>query len=247
MLKLEHKWVWDSWYCHDGAQWHAFFLQADKALGDPELRHWNATHGRAVSSELSQWSYQGTVLAPAAVPAFDDAAVWTGCVVRDEMGIWHLFYTGISRGEDGKIQRIGHATSRDLSNWARQGVALERAGTNAEHYEGFVPARWKDCSLRDPWVMRDPEGDGWLMYFTARSPSSADTNASGAVGLARLMDLWSWELQPPVFIGGFGEIEVPQVFKLEERCIACSAPLRCIGPRIIEPPMTAPRYQGLTT
>jgi hypothetical protein len=113
-------------------------------------------------------------MATAASPAFDDFTFWTGCVIRDENGIWHLFYTRTSRGEDGKIQRIGHATGRDLSNWDRHGVALERAGTNAEHYAGFLPARWKDCSLRDPWVMRDPEGDGWLMYFTARSPNRGD-------------------------------------------------------------------------
>jgi beta-fructofuranosidase len=53
MLKLERKWVWDSWYCHDDAQWHAFFLQADKSLGDPKLRHWNVTHGHAVSPDLN--------------------------------------------------------------------------------------------------------------------------------------------------------------------------------------------------
>jgi beta-fructofuranosidase len=36
--------------------------------------------------------------------------------------------------------------------------------------------------MRDPWVMRDPAGDGWLMFFTARGPV-AEANAGGAIGL----------------------------------------------------------------
>lgn len=227
MLALEDKWVWDSWYCHDGDRWHAFFLQADKVLGDPELRHWNVTHGHAVSDDLTNWRYEGTVFGPAAAPAFDDLTTWTGCVLRDDAGLWHLFYTGTCRAEDGKIQRIGHATSRDLASWTRVGLAVERAGPKAGLYEGFVPDRWKDCSLRDPWVMRDPAGDGWLMFFTARSPAPADTNASGAIGLARSPDLTHWTLGAPVFVGGFGEIEVPQVFERGGRwyCLFCTTAL----------------------
>ena len=225
MLVVEGKWVWDSWYCTDDAGlWHAFFLQADRSLVDPELRHWNVTHGHATSHNLVDWTYHGTVFRPSAGPAFDDLTVWTGSVVRDDNGHWTLFYTGTSRREDGKVQRIGRATSTDLVNWTRQGLAVERVGENAELYEDFVPSRWKDCSLRDPWVIRDPEGPGWLMYFTARSPLPDDTNASGAIGLAHSDDLKSWRLLPPAFVGGFGEIEVPQVFEREGRwyCTFCT-------------------------
>lgn len=48
MLTVEGKWIWDSWYCRDDqGLWHAFFLQADRSLGNPELRHWNVTWGLA--------------------------------------------------------------------------------------------------------------------------------------------------------------------------------------------------------
>ena len=195
MLKLADKWIWDSWYAEDNGLWHAFFLQADKALGDPELRHWNVSHGHATSHNLTDWTYHGTVFAPSAEPAFDDFTVWTGSVVKGDDDLWHLFYTGTSRAEDGLVQRIGHATSNDLETWTRKGIALDLVGPNAHFYEGHVPTRWKDQSLRDPWVMRDPVGNGWLMYFTARSPFPDNTMASGAIGLARSEDLKTWTLE----------------------------------------------------
>ncbi|MDN3552038.1 levansucrase [Halomonas almeriensis] len=225
MLELADKWIWDSWYVEDQGLWHAFFLQADRALGDPEQRHWHVSHGHATSTDLVHWSYQGTVLAPSPTPAFDDCSVWTGSVVKGDDNLWHLFYTGTSHAENGLHQRIGHATSTNLHDWHKQGLALERRGPNAECYEPHLPERWKDESMRDPWVIRDPEGDGWLMFFTARSPFADDTLAAGAIGLARSPDLYQWSLEPPVFVGGFGEIEVPTVFEKNGRwyCLFCTS------------------------
>jgi hypothetical protein len=46
-LRLPDKWVWDFWLVRDGADYHAFYLQAHRSLGDPELRHMNASVGHA--------------------------------------------------------------------------------------------------------------------------------------------------------------------------------------------------------
>jgi beta-fructofuranosidase len=224
LLYLRDKWIWDSWYIQDEEMvWHVFFLQADKTLGDPEQRHWNVSHGHATSRDLSHWMYHGTVFGPSDEPAFDDFTTWTGCVIRTAE-TWTMFYTGTSRAEDGLVQRIGRATSPDLSTWTREGLALDFNCPGAEHYEGHVPGRWKDSSLRDPWVISDPDGSGWLMFFTSRSPLPDETNASGAVGLARSPDLVDWTLHPPVYIGTAGELEVPQVFEREGRwyCLFCT-------------------------
>ena len=184
---LPDTWLWDSWYAHDGAVWHGFFLQADKALGDPDLRHWNVTYAHATSADLVDWTDLGTCFGPAPGPAWDDMTTWTGSVVRDDAGLWHLFYTGSSRAEDGKRQRIGHATSTDLHRWTRvgSGPVLDLA----DPYEEFSPDRWHDRAFRDPWVMRDPDGDGWLMYFTARDARVADRLQAGAIGFATSPDL----------------------------------------------------------
>ncbi len=215
MLALEDRWVWDSWYLHDGAHWHCWFLQAPKSLGRPELRHRNATLGHAVSGDLIDWHVSGTAFAPAPEPAWDDLAVWTGSTVRGDDGAWHCFYTGVGRAEDGKIQRIGHAVSRDLRSWARvgDGLCLDLTGEFAERYEAEWNGRWHDRAMRDPWVMREPGGDGWLMYFTARVPDREDVNDAGCIGFAVSPDLETWALRPPQFVGGWGELEVPQVFE----------------------------------
>ncbi len=228
VLALDDRWIWDAWYARAEGLWHAFFLQAPKALGDPELRHWNVSVGHAVSRDLRDWTHLGTCLAPAGGPAWDDFTTWTGSVVAGPDGLWHLFYTGTCRAEDGLWQRIGHAVSDDLHVWRRVGEApcLDLLGPVARHYEAAHRAgHWHDRAMRDPWVMRDPGGGGWLMHFTARTAGAAEANAGGAIGLATSPDLWTWRLQPPVFSGDFGQFEVPQVFSAAGRwyCLFCTA------------------------
>src|SRR5215204_831000 len=50
-LRLPDKWVWDFWLVRDGRDYHAFYLQASRSLGDPELRHLNASVGHAVPKD----------------------------------------------------------------------------------------------------------------------------------------------------------------------------------------------------
>jgi len=243
VLSLENQWVWDSWYAHDGARWHAWFLKADKSLGNPELRHFNVSQGHAVSDDLKNWHHLGTSLAPAPEPAWDDMVTWTGSVLRDEQGLWHLFYTGGRRSEQALYQRIGHATSHDLHNWTRvgDGLCLDMTGPNATFYEAeHQRGHWHDRAMRDPWVIRDPAGEGWLMYFTGRASGITEGNAAGAIGLATSRDLMHWELQPPVFTGGYGQLEVPQVFTVNGRwyCLFCTAAEHWSEARIAETGMT---------
>jgi beta-fructofuranosidase len=225
VIALSDKWLWDSWYARDGDLWHGYFLQADRSLGDPELRHWNVSQGHAVSRDLTTWEQCGTCFAPAVGPAWDDYTTWTGSVLEGPDGTWHLFYTGASRAEDGFRQRIGHATSADAHAWQRvgDGLALDLSGPD---YEEFSPGHWHDQAMRDPWVMKDPAGDGWIMYFTARVPGRKEPNAGGAIGFATSPDLYAWTLRPPVYDGGaFGQLEVPQVFEAGGRwyCLFCTA------------------------
>lgn len=227
-IKLENDWIWDSWYVRDGEKWHGYFLKAPKSLINPDLRHFNVTQGHAVSDDLVNWEHLGTDFAPAASPAWDDYTTWTGSVIRGDDDLWHFFYTGTTRAEDGLYQRIGHATSTDLHNWERvgDGLCLDLEGPAAQAYEAeHAKGFWHDRAARDPWVMRDPDGDGWLMFFTARASGVAEANAGGAIGFATSPDMYNWTLQPPVFVGDYGQLEVPQVFKADGRwyCLFCTA------------------------
>jgi beta-fructofuranosidase len=213
-LALKDKWIWDFWTYRDGDDYHIYFLQADNTLDHPDMRHRNVTQGHAVSKDLINWTHLGTTFKPADPVAWDDWTTWTGSTLRDDEGLWHLFYTGTEHAEEGMKQRIGHATSTDGHNWTRvgNGLALDISGP---HYEEYTPGHWHDRAFRDPWVMKNPKGDGWVMYMVARRPGSEEPNAGGTVGFATSPDLYTWTLQPPVYSGGmFGQMEVPQVFEV---------------------------------
>lgn len=227
VIALKDQFIWDSWYVHDGTVWHGYFLKAPRSIGDPELRHFNVSYGHATSTDLVNWDHLGETFRPAESPAWDDYTTWTGSTVKGDDGLWHLYYTGTNKAEGGMFQRIGHATSTDMHNWTRvgDGLILDFEGPNASLYEVNHEGVWHDRALRDPWVMKDPDGDGWLMYFTARSANIPEANAGGCVGFATSADGYIWTLEPPVFTGGYGQLEVPQVFKANGQwyCLFCTA------------------------
>src|SRR4051794_8764775 len=209
MLRLGDRWVWDLWLARTPADYHMFFLQAPRALGDPDLRHRHATIGHAVSSDLSSWTVLPDALAPGVSGAWDDVATWTGSVIEHD-GVWYMFYTGTSSAEDGRVQRIGLATSVDLATWTKYpGNPVMIA--DARWYEAVDPLAKGELAWRDPWVFRDPHGSGFHALATARS-SSGPTHERGVIGHATSDDLVSWTIAPPLSSPGeFAQLEVPQV------------------------------------
>lgn len=215
-LFLPDKWVWDFWLAEDGDTWHAFFLQAPQSLGDPDLRHVNASVGHAVSTDLRSWKYLGTTLAPDTGPGFDDSAIWTGSVLRHN-GEWIMFYTGNSKANHNTVQRIGMARSTDLHNWKRCSENPIVDNLPAPYENRHMPDRWHDRSLRDPDVRPDPVRGGWRMHFSARVENQ-EADSAGCIGAAWSEDLRSWQVLPPVIAPGMsGELEVPQFLEINDR------------------------------
>ncbi|GIG90579.1 glycoside hydrolase family protein [Plantactinospora endophytica] len=211
MLRLPDHWVWDSWYVRDDdGDWHVFFLRAPRALRDPGQRHHRAVIGHAVSTDLRSWRPLPDALVAADAPAWDDLATWTGCTLRGPDGRWYLFYTGVSRAEQGLVQRIGVAVSVDLVNWHRYGDG-PLVEADPTWYELLDPTAWYEQAWRDPWVFPDPDGDGWHMLITARA-NTGPAAGRGVVGHATSPDLLHWTVRPPLSApAGFGHLEVPQV------------------------------------
>lgn len=208
-LSLPDRWVWDFWFAHDGDEVHVFYLQAPRSLGDPELRHHNATIGHAVSRDLRSWEVFPDALGPGADGEFDSLATWTGSVVR-HAGEWHMFYTGVSRAEEGKVQRVGVATSSDLVTWTKQGMLLE---ADPRWYER-LHAGVREEAWRDPWVWHEPSTGRFHMLLTARA-NHGPIDGRGVVGHAVSDDLRTWEALPPVSEPGeFYHLEVPQLVHL---------------------------------
>jgi alditol oxidase len=222
VLRLPGDWVWDSWIADDGDLYHLFFLHAPRALVDPGLRHTAATVGHATSADLRQWEHVGEALGPGPEGAWDDLAVWTGSVARGDDGVWRMYYTALSsRGHGVRDQRIGLAESDDLMTWRRAGdrPLLEADPRWYRTLEDAGPAHPASETWRDPFVLRDPSGDGWHMLITARDPV-APRLSDGVLGHARSADMRSWEVQPPLSEpSGFGQVEVPQVREVDGRAV----------------------------
>ena len=164
MLRLPDAWMWDFWLADDGLTYHLFFLTAGRHLGDPELRHRNASIGHAVSADLRVWTVLEGALAPSEPPAFDDLATWTGSVLRRDDGEWQMFYTGISSAEGGGRQRVGQAASDDLLHWRKHPASLALESDPRWYRQSNAGAAW-----RDPWVLPAPGGAGFHMLLTAQS------------------------------------------------------------------------------
>lgn len=228
-LSIPKKWVWDFWLVKDEGHYHIFFLQADKSLGDPELRHWNVSIGHAVSTDLRNWTVLQDALAPSTSDTDNDPAdsytTWTGSIIRKDE-LWYLFYTGTRRSEDGKIQRVCLATSRDLLTWDKH-PNNPLVELDPQWYDGLNFDRWQDASWRDPWVMPEVDGEGYRMLVTCRV-NKGSNDGRGAIGQAVSADLLNWTVKPPFFAPGeYGEMEVPQIEEINGRYyLFCTVSIR---------------------
>ncbi|MGV8908506.1 MAG: family 43 glycosylhydrolase [Propionicimonas sp.] len=213
MFALPDSWVWDFWFADDGEHYHLFFLHAPKALKDPETRHYRAAIGHAVSTDLTVWTRVADALVHGDGPAFDELATWTGSVTRHPDGTWFLFYTGTRLVNGQNQQSIGYATSTDLHDWAKQGQV---ATADDRWYEKLADKGWHDEAFRDPFVVRDLDGNGWHLLVTARG-RTGPIDDRGIVGHCWSPDLRSWEVRPPLSdVGqGFGQLEVMHTVAVE--------------------------------
>ncbi len=209
-LRLPDQWVWDFWHARDGDQHHLFYLQAPRSLPSPDDRHWNVSIGHAVSTDLRTWKVLPDALAPAA-SGWDDCTTWTGSVIRHD-DKWWMFYTGTSTAEQGLVQRVGLATSDDLTTWRRHGTD-PLIQLDPRWYEELDLAVWHDQAWRDPWVFRGEDGL-FHTLLTARA-NHGDPSTRGVIGHAVSPDLLRWEVRPPITDPGrFGHLEIPQVMQV---------------------------------
>ena len=226
MISIKNKWVWDFWLTKNNNLYFCYFLQANKSLVNPDLRHNNVTQGLATSTDLINWEYYGTVFSPSEVENFDDYTTWTGSILKDKNSKWHYFYTGRNKKDKGAKQRIGHAHGNTPYSFERcgNGMALD---LDKEIYEEYSEnGYWKDRAMRDPWVMKHPLKNKYIMAYTARASINEDPYQCGVIGMAESNDLYEWKSTKPLFGGLFSQLEVPQIFTFKDRwyCLFCNHP-----------------------
>ena len=200
--------LWDFWHIWHEGECHVFHLQAPQTL-DADERHWSATVGHATSRNLVHWTRQPTAVRPGETGAWDDLAIWTGHVLPHGDG-FAMLYTGTNRAENGRVQRIGLATSADLDHWDRHpgNPVLE---IDRRWYEDEAASPLGTCAWRDPFVIYDStEGCYWAL-ITARL-NHGPIDRRGCIALARSPDLIDWSVERPLYAPSeFFHLEIPQL------------------------------------
>lgn len=158
------------------------------------------------TTDLVHYEERGEVLASGGEGA-EDLNAYTGSVVQDRQGGYHLFYTANNPGRlgpDGRpLQLVAHATSADLVTW------VKHPGDTFGAPESYDPADW-----RDPFVYPDPDGTGWSLILAARHREGAERRR-GVVARLVSDDLRRWRPAAPLWDPRrFITQECPEVFRM---------------------------------
>lgn len=137
-----------------------------------------------------------------------DFNAYTGSVIRDDNGVFHLFYTGQNPtgvGEDGlPLQLVMHATSDNaMATWVK----------HPEHTFG-APEGYETADWRDPFVFRDDATGMWRMLMAARHRTGPERRR-GVIAQLTSEDLATWTPTEPFWDPRrYITHECPEVFKI---------------------------------
>ncbi|MEM6690144.1 MAG: glycosyl hydrolase [Planctomycetota bacterium] len=199
----------------------------------------------AVSNNCLQWRRVENALFIGDPGSWDDSMLWTMHVSRHpfDQTRFRMFYTGLSRRDHGKIQRIGMAESDNLYEWKKSPVSwtdnhselpYELPGRPPQPSFGYDakscfplspdPAFYEAnpeedrhwISWRDPFYYRDESQDrGWLLI--AGRTKQGPLVRRGCVAALEETSPNHFEARPALHHPGlYDDVEVPNLFRLDD-------------------------------
>jgi hypothetical protein len=230
------RYLWDTWLLPTEEGYHLFHMQkVAGAVDSTEIGH-------SFSPDLVRWAALDPAMTLRSPGHWDSVRFRTGDALFHD-GRYYLFYGSAPE----HIDLVGVATSTDLVHWERHGdqpIAVPDPRWYEHDHEtcpiGNVP--W-----RDPCVRRDPSGNGWIMYLTARH-LAGPLGGRGTVATLHAPDtadgLLHWEVGPPLNVmPGYNVMEVPDVFELDGRWFLLHSTSHRMGTRF---PVCDPALAGGT-
>ncbi len=168
----------------------------------------------AVSRDGLTWHRIRNALWVSDPGAWDDDMLWTMHVSADphQAGLWRMFYTGLTRRDGGRNQRIGLAISTDLTHWKKVTTAPFPLELTDPRYEqpGDGDRPW--WSFRDPFFTT-VAGESWLL--AAGRVSHGESFRRGCVAKLVEQDDGQFETCAPLhWPGRYDDIEVPSLTRI---------------------------------
>jgi len=174
-------------------------------ITDPGLswqRGGEISFGHATSKDLVNWTTLDRIenlrTDPNKPESWSKSCVWAPHIIEHD-GTYYMFYTGVewSRRSIWKDhwQRIGLATSTDLSHWTRyndqgeDGLVLDGPDSNEFPWSVYSAGKGThDC--RDPFVYDN--GSEYVMFVATKAKNSSNKTAL-VIAYATSTDLVEWE------------------------------------------------------
>ncbi|OGU10462.1 MAG: hypothetical protein A2W29_04530 [Gemmatimonadetes bacterium RBG_16_66_8] len=187
-------------FLNAGDTWHIFYTRQYQTSNYTDRTNTRRIgHAISTAQHLNTW----TVVSDTAIQVregkiWDNLHVWAPSIVLQGI-TYYMFYTGVQLDTlqnppliESEIQRIGIATSEDLTHWTQDAEPVffnKKTSWAFRDSSQHGDAGWQ---FRDPFVMADPENPGhWLMYFV-----TVDSMLNQyVVGVARTpgTDLRTWQ------------------------------------------------------
>ena len=162
--------VGDTMPFYDGGKMNIFYL-ADQRDGKTGYHPW----ALFTTEDYAAYEDKGIVLPYGENAEAQDNALGTGCVMKDQQGGYHAFFTGHNDYRQ-PMEAIMHATSSDMLNW-----------TKIPEDTFIANANYSTTDFRDPYVFYVPEEQQYWMLVVTRA------EGTGVIVKYVSKDLSKWE------------------------------------------------------
>jgi beta-fructofuranosidase len=162
--------IGDTMPFYDDGQMNIFYL-ADQRDGRTGYHPW----GLLRTSDYCTYEDMGIVIPYGDSAEDQDIALGTGCVIKDQDGKYHAFYTGHNDFRS-PMEAIMHAVSDDMLTWTKVPADTFIAGDN-----------YSKDDFRDPYVFYVEEEHCWWMLVVTRSAGT------GVIAKYTSTDLSKWK------------------------------------------------------
>ena len=204
-----------------GGLWHLIGIHEP---GDPPPPAGPGSAGlvHSTSPDLAHWTDVGVAIPVGPTGAWDSYDAWAPSIVKSG-DTYYLYYAGVQRQGSQLVQKVGLATSTDLTTWTKDpGNPVFDCSRTSWQYWNLNDADGLGTDCRDPFVIRDEPNNRWVMMYNGRARSDVPEIQNsplwlppnpGVVGLATSTDLTHWTDAGYVLATAGYKTESPHAFQ----------------------------------